>query len=56
MARMFNRPIKKTMMKLIWFIGQILFLVCAIIKPESTLQYLILSFEMAILYKLEDKL
>lgn len=47
-------------MKTMWIIGQLLFLgisICyAILKQYNmTSQYLILSFEMAILYKLENK-
>lgn len=48
-------------MKIVWFAGQCLFLFFAIAsalsqKTEFVNQYLILSFEMAILYKLESKL
>jgi hypothetical protein len=46
-------------MKNVWVIGQIIFLILAIssliLKNGMTNEYMILSFEMAILYKLESE-
>ena len=46
-------------MKLVWLAGQLLFLVFAvasmITKPNMANEYMILSFEMAILFRLEGE-
>lgn len=47
-------------MKTVWLVGEFMFLCLAIIfailrKADAVNQYLIMSFEMAIMYQLESK-
>lgn len=47
-------------MKAVWIVGQLLFLVMSIVctifkRPNDASQFLIMSFEMAILFKLEGE-
>lgn len=47
------------MMRKVWLCGQLVFLalsiVCVILQNGMSNEYLIMSFEMAILYELEDE-
>ena len=50
---------QREMMRKVWLCGQLVFLalsiVCVILQNGMSNEYLIMSFEMAILYELEDE-